>query len=73
VLVYEILDEIIDFGHAQLTNTSHIKPLIASEIVEGKSGGMLDLKKISHNFNFFTPSTIISTASSVSVSKNNAN
>lgn len=33
VLIYEILDEIIDFGHPQLTNTSHIKPLIASEVV----------------------------------------
>ena len=33
VLVYEILDEIIDFGHPQLTNTSLIKPLIASEVV----------------------------------------
>lgn len=73
VLVYEILDEIIDFGHPQLTNTSHIKPLIASEIVENKSGSMIDLKKISNNFNFFTPNTINSSASSVSVSKNNAN
>ncbi len=33
VLVYQILDEIIDFGHPQLTNTSQIKPLIASEVV----------------------------------------
>jgi len=73
VLVYEILDEIIDFGHPQLTNTSHIKPLIASEIVENKSSSMIDLKKISNNFHFFTPSTINSSASSVSVSKNNAN
>lgn len=73
VLVYEILDEIIDFGHPQLTNTSHIKPLIASEVIgESKTSSLLDIKKIS-NFSLFSPSTINSSASSVSVSKNTSN
>ena len=60
------MDEIIDFGHPQLTNTSHIKPLIASEVVEAKQSGLLDLKKFS-NFSIFNPNTINSSASSVSV------
>jgi AP-4 complex subunit mu-1 len=71
VLVYEILDEIIDFGHPQLTNTSLIKPLIASEVVETKSS-ILDVKKLS-SFNIFSPSTISSNASNVSISKNKQN
>ena len=71
VLVYEILDEIIDFGHPQLTNTSLIKPLIASEVVETKSS-ILDVKKLS-SFNIFSPSTVSSNASNVSISKNKQN
>lgn len=71
VLVYEILDEIIDFGHPQLTNTSLIKPLIASEVVETKNS-ILDVKKLS-SFNIFSPSTISSNASNVSISKNKQN
>lgn len=61
-------DETIDFGHPQLTNTSHIKPLIASEVVEQKQG-LLDLKKIG-NFSPFSAQTVSSSASNVSVSKN---
>jgi AP-4 complex subunit mu-1 len=71
VLVYEILDEILDFGHPQLTNTSHIKPLIASEVVEGKNS-LLDMKKLS-NLSIFSSNTVNSSASNVSVSKNNHN
>lgn len=72
VLVYEILDEIIDFGHPQLTNTSLIKPLIASEVVETKSS-ILDVKKLSSSFGLFSPSTISSNASNVSISKSKQN
>jgi AP-4 complex subunit mu-1 len=36
VLVYEILDEIIDFGQPQLTSTELIKPLIVNELVQNK-------------------------------------
>jgi AP-4 complex subunit mu-1 len=73
VLIYEILDEIIDFGHPQLTNTSHIKPLIASEVVEAKSTSILDIKKLG-NFSIFGSNTINSSASTVSVnSKTNQN
>lgn len=72
-MVYEILDEIIDFGHPQLTNTSHIKPLIASEVVsDSKSSSLIDIKKIS-NFSLFSPSTINSSASSVSVNNKSNN
>ena len=31
VLIYEIIDEIIDYGHAQLVQTEHIRPLIVNE------------------------------------------
>lgn len=72
VLVYEILDEIIDFGHPQLTNTSHIKPLIASEVAESKQSSLLDMKKL-RDFSLFSSNTVNSSASSVSVSKNTHN
>ena len=72
MLIYEILDEIIDYGHPQLTNTSHIKPLIASEVIETKQSSLLDIKKLS-NFSIFNSGTINSSASNVSVSKNTHN
>lgn len=65
------VDETIDFGHAQLTNTSHIKPLIASEVVEQKQS-LIDIK-ILGNLSLFSNQTVSSTASNVSVSKNKAN
>jgi AP-4 complex subunit mu-1 len=56
-----------------LTNTSHIKPLIASEVVEAKSNSILDIKKLG-SFSLFGANTINSSASSVSVnSKTNQN
>lgn len=74
VLIYEILDEIIDFGHPQLTSTAHIKPLIASEVVEEKSSAITDIKKQLGNFSLFSSNTVNSSASSVSVSsKGNQN
>lgn len=74
VLIYEILDEIIDFGHPQLTNTSHIKPLIASEVInETKGGGNVSSLSKFSNFSLFSPTTINSQASNVSVSKGNSN
>lgn len=54
-----------------MTNTSHIKPLIASEVVEQKQS-LLDLKKLG-NLSIFSNQTVSSTASNVSVSKNKAN
>ena len=73
VLVYEILDEIIDFGHPQLTNTSHIKPLITSEVANSKQSSLLYMKKL-HNFSLFSSNTVNSSASSsASVSKNTHN
>lgn len=79
VLIYEILgtisllalDETIDFGHPQLTNTSQIKPLIASEVIQPKQS-IIDMKKLG-NFSLFSGQTAASSASNVSVSKNKAN
>jgi AP-4 complex subunit mu-1 len=31
VLIYEIIDEIIDYGHAQLVTTEHIRQFIVNE------------------------------------------
>lgn len=39
VLIYEIIDEMFDFGHPQLTSSELIKPMIVN-MSEG--GGKLD-------------------------------
>ena len=31
VLIYEIIDEVIDYGHTQLVTTEAIRPLIVNE------------------------------------------
>ncbi len=33
VLIYEIIDEVMDYGHPQLTSTELVKPFIVSEPV----------------------------------------
>jgi len=41
VLVYELLDEMVDFGHPQTTNTEHLKSCVHNEavvVVEAKGG-----------------------------------
>lgn len=37
VLIYEILEEMLDFGHPQLTSTELIKPLIVNEPIAIKT------------------------------------
>ena len=55
-MVYEIFDELIDFGHLQLTNIFLIKPLIASEVIEPKS--VLDVKKLG-SFELFSSHSLL--------------
>jgi len=42
VLVYELLDEMVDFGHAQTTNTEHLKSCIHNEavVIEAPKAGL---------------------------------
>lgn len=39
VLVYEIVDEVMDYGYPQMTSTELVKPFIVSEAI------MLDIQK----------------------------
>lgn len=45
VLIYEILDEIIDFGYPQLTSTEIIKPHIVNEPVPIVSDNAISITK----------------------------
>lgn len=55
VLIYEILDEAIDFGYPQLTSTELIKPFIVNEPVPVDS-----VKNISTSGRIFSPGNTIS-------------
>lgn len=46
ILVYEILDEMMDFGYPQLTNTEQIKDYIVTPVEEEKSFFNFDTSKI---------------------------
>lgn len=64
VLIYEILDEIIDFGHPQSLSSELIKPHIINEpitIVPDNSSINLNIPKSTFG-KLFTPSTISSKA-----------
>ena len=62
VLIYEIIDEMIDYGHAQLVTTEHIRQNIVNEPVllqqaKGKSKTQSSWKP-----KIFKSSTVASTA-----------
>lgn len=73
VLIYEIIDEIIDYGHAQLVTTEHIRQFIVNEpiiVTETKIPGSKDgKKKSSWKPKFFKSSTVASTAIQKPISK----
>jgi len=56
VLVYELLDEMIDFGHPQTTNTEHLKSCIHNEAV------IVDAPKLSLNLPQWNQRTVPSNA-----------
>lgn len=56
VLVYELLDEMVDFGHAQTTNTEHLKSCIHNEAV------MIEAPKSGLNLPQWNPKTVPSNA-----------
>ena len=58
VLIYEIIDEIIDYGHPQIMSTEHIKQFIVNEPI------LIQQKQTSSNFRptLFSSNTIPSTA-----------
>lgn len=61
VLIYEIIDEVIDYGHTQIVTTEQVKPLVVNEpiiVQELKSKE----KKKSWKPKFFKSSTVASTA-----------
>ena len=60
VLIYEIIDEIIDYGHPQLITTEHIKQYIINEpiLIQQKQPG----KTSSFTPSIFSSNTISSTA-----------
>jgi AP-4 complex subunit mu-1 len=70
VLIYEIIDEIIDYGHAQLVTTEQIRPLIVNEpiLVKETNIDKKDKKK-SWKPKFFKSSTVASTAIQKPISK----
>ena len=68
VLIYEIIDEVIDYGHAQLVQTEHIRPMIINEPILSVQKGAI---KKSGGFTpkFFKTSTISSLAITKPISK----
>jgi len=61
VLIYEIIDEIIDYGHAQLVTTENIRQYIVNEAVLIQQGKKPS-KTSSLRPKFFKSSTVSSTA-----------
>ena len=64
VLIYEIIDEIIDYGHAQLVTTETIRQFIVNEpiVVQESTKPGEKKKKTSWKPKFFKSSTVASTA-----------
>uniref|UniRef100_A0A7S2NIW1 MHD domain-containing protein n=1 Tax=Zooxanthella nutricula TaxID=1333877 RepID=A0A7S2NIW1_9DINO len=56
VLVYELVDEMVDFGHPQTTNTEHLKSCIHNEAV------MIEAPKTGLNLPQWNPRTVPSNA-----------
>ena len=73
MLIYEILDEIIDFGHPQLTSSELIKPLIVNEPVPiiQDSGLNLNIRPVLGKI--ITPSSVSSSAKQRSIADNSKN
>lgn len=67
VLVYEIIDEVIDYGHPQLVSTEHIRSLIVNEPIIVQEKNHDKKKKSSWKPKFFKSSTVASTAIQKSV------
>lgn len=65
VLIYEIIDEVIDYGHPQMVTTENIRPLIVNEavIVQSKDAKKGVVPKTSTwKPSFLKSSTVSSTA-----------
>ena len=62
VLIYEIIDEIIDFGHPQLVTTEAIRPFIVNEPILVQPETQKEKKKKSFIPKIFKQSTVSSTA-----------
>ena len=65
VLIYELLDEIFDFGHPQYLSSEYVKPHIVNEPVPIVTDNALNInmpKTSIGKFSIFTPSTISSVA-----------
>lgn len=58
VLIYEIIDEIIDYGHPQLMTTENIKQFVINEPI------LIQTKQAQSNFkpSIFSSNTVASTA-----------
>lgn len=61
VLIYEIIDEVIDYGHTQIVTTEQVRPLIVNEPIVVQELKMKEKKK-SWKPKFFKSSTVASTA-----------
>lgn len=65
VLIYEVIDEVIDNGHAQLVTTEAIRPFIVNEpvlVTDNKKSKTPQPKKSTWKPSFFKSSTVSSTA-----------
>jgi len=62
VLIYEIIDEVIDYGHAQLVTTENIRQFIVNEPVMIQAKGQVKKPASSWRPKFFKSSTVASTA-----------
>eukprot|EP00354_Favella_ehrenbergii_P006438 CAMPEP_0170463368 /NCGR_PEP_ID=MMETSP0123-20130129/8505_1 /TAXON_ID=182087 /ORGANISM="Favella ehrenbergii, Strain Fehren 1" /LENGTH=235 /DNA_ID=CAMNT_0010728781 /DNA_START=243 /DNA_END=950 /DNA_ORIENTATION=+ len=62
VLIYEIIDEVIDYGHAQLVTTENIRQFIVNEPVLIQPKTQAKKQSSSWRPKFFKSSTVASTA-----------
>lgn len=64
VLIYEVIEEIIDYGHPQLMTTENIKQYVINEpiLVGGAKPGSVPPGNASFKPSMFTSNTIPSTA-----------
>jgi AP-4 complex subunit mu-1 len=65
ILVYEVIDEMIDYGYAQSVSTDQVRPFIVNEPI------LTESSRLSFKPNFFSPSTAPSTSSNRSVLPSN--
>lgn len=69
VLIYEIIDEVIDYGHAQMVTTEAIRPFIVNEPVLIQPKQQQAKKTSSWKPKFLKSSTVASTAIQKPISK----